>query len=177
MRAQTQAIESEQLSTLEDTVREMKELKHGSSAPLHTCRVIENSGVAYSMTLLALCGFHGRKEMVDLLLQEEAGIIYVYILHCPCMPWPGALAKLPDIWPCHGRESIPTDSITFLPNIILRWFVCLQIWIQSVLVQCMVLECPYLRWCSTALSSIAMTSLKSTCWSILFRKGLNCAEW
>jgi len=29
----------------------------------------------YSMTLLALCGFHGRKEMVDLLLQEGAGMV------------------------------------------------------------------------------------------------------
>jgi len=31
-------------------------------------------GVMYSMTLLALSGFHGRKKMADLLLQEEAGI-------------------------------------------------------------------------------------------------------
>ena len=51
----------------------MKESEGGSSAPLDTCRLTEKSGVAYSMTLLALCGFHGRKEMVDVLLKEGAG--------------------------------------------------------------------------------------------------------
>ena len=53
----------------------MKESEAGSSAPLDTCRLIEKSGVTYSMSLLALCGFefHGRKDMVDLLLKEGAG--------------------------------------------------------------------------------------------------------
>ena len=51
----------------------MKEFDGGSSAPLDTCCLTEKSGVAYSMTLLALCGFYGRKDMVDLLLKEGAG--------------------------------------------------------------------------------------------------------
>ena len=51
----------------------MKESDGGSSALLDTCRLTEKSGVAYSMSLLALCGFHGRKEMVDLLLKKGAG--------------------------------------------------------------------------------------------------------
>ena len=51
----------------------MKESESGSSLLLDTCHLIEKSGVAYSMSLLALCGFHGRKEMVDLLLKEGAG--------------------------------------------------------------------------------------------------------
>ena len=45
----------------------------GSSAILNTCRLMEKSGVAYSMTLLALCGFHGRKDMAVMLLKEGAG--------------------------------------------------------------------------------------------------------
>ena len=40
---------------------------------LDTCRVIEKSGVEYSMSLLALCGFHGKLKMVDILLEEGAG--------------------------------------------------------------------------------------------------------
>ena len=51
----------------------MKEPEGESSAVLDTCRLIEKSGVEYSMSLLALCGFHGREEMVDLLLEEGAG--------------------------------------------------------------------------------------------------------
>ena len=51
----------------------MKESKDVSGASLNTCRLIEKSGVTYSMSLLALCGFHGRKDMVDLLLEEGAG--------------------------------------------------------------------------------------------------------
>ena len=51
----------------------MKESKDVSGASLNTCRLMEKSGVAYSVSLLALCGFHGRKEMVDLLLKEGAG--------------------------------------------------------------------------------------------------------
>ena len=51
----------------------MKESESGSSLLLDTCHLIEKSGVAYSMSLLALCGFHGRKDMVDVLLKEGAG--------------------------------------------------------------------------------------------------------
>ena len=51
----------------------MKESEGGSSALLNTCHLKEKSGVTYSMSLLALCGFCGRKDMVDLLLKEGAG--------------------------------------------------------------------------------------------------------
>ena len=51
----------------------MKQSEGGSSAVLDTCRLVEKSGVEYSMSLLALCGFHGRMEMVDVLLDEGAG--------------------------------------------------------------------------------------------------------
>ena len=51
----------------------MKESKGGSSAVLDTCRLMERSGVEYSMSLLALCGFHGKIKMVDVLLKEGAG--------------------------------------------------------------------------------------------------------
>ena len=51
----------------------MKESEGGPSALLNTCRLMEKSGVTYSMSLLALCGFHGRKDMVDLLLEKGAG--------------------------------------------------------------------------------------------------------
>ena len=51
----------------------MKKSEAGSSALLDTCRLIEKCGVAYSMSLLAFCGIHGREDMVDLLLDEGAG--------------------------------------------------------------------------------------------------------
>ena len=51
----------------------MKESEGGSSALLNTCHLKEKSGVTYSMSLLALSGFLGRKDMVDLLLNEGAG--------------------------------------------------------------------------------------------------------
>ena len=51
----------------------MKESEGGSSALLDTCHLIEKSGVTYSMSLLALCGIHGKEDMVDLLLKEGAG--------------------------------------------------------------------------------------------------------
>ena len=51
----------------------MKDSEGGSSALLNTCRLMEKSGVTYSMSLLALSGSHGRKDMVDLLLEEGAG--------------------------------------------------------------------------------------------------------
>ena len=51
----------------------MKESEGGSSALLDTCHLIEKCGVTYSMSLLALCGFHGKEDMVDLLLKEGAG--------------------------------------------------------------------------------------------------------
>ena len=45
----------------------------GSSAILNVCRLMEKSGVVYSMSFLAFCGFHGRKEMAVMLLNEGAG--------------------------------------------------------------------------------------------------------
>ena len=66
----------------------MKESEAGSSALLDTCHLIEKSGVAYSMSLLALSGFHGREEMVDLLLDEGAGnpseMLINIEAHCAC---------------------------------------------------------------------------------------------
>ena len=68
-----QAIEIGNISTFEQSIQEMK--KSGTTAPLNACRLTKRNGMVYSMTLLALCGFHGRKEMVDLLLQEGAGMV------------------------------------------------------------------------------------------------------
>jgi len=51
----------------------MKEDEAGPFPYLDTCHRIEKNGVTYSMSLLALCGFHGRQDMVDLLLKEGAG--------------------------------------------------------------------------------------------------------
>ena len=52
----------------------MKKLKPGASTLLNICHVTKRNDVIYGVTLLALSGFHGRKDMVDLLLQEGAGI-------------------------------------------------------------------------------------------------------
>ena len=60
----------------------MKRSEAGSSALLDTCHLMEKSGVAYSMSLLAFCGFHGRKEMVDLLLMEGAGKYAIQSIMC-----------------------------------------------------------------------------------------------
>ena len=73
MHTHQQAIEDGEISKLEQAIQEMKESENGSSALLDTCRLIEKSGVTYSISLLALCGFHGRKEMVYLLLEQGAG--------------------------------------------------------------------------------------------------------
>ena len=56
----------------------------GSSAILNICRLMEKSGVAYSMSLLALCGFHGRKEMAVMLLTQGAGnaVILLFYRYC-----------------------------------------------------------------------------------------------
>ena len=66
----------------------MKGSEGRCSASLDTCRLIEKSGVAYSMSLLALCGFHGRQDMVDLLLDEGAGNSSEMLInieaHCAC---------------------------------------------------------------------------------------------
>ena len=51
----------------------MKESEAGSFPSLDTRRRIESGGLIYSMSLLAFCGFHGSKKMVDLLLKEGAG--------------------------------------------------------------------------------------------------------
>ena len=40
--------------------------------PLDVFRVLEGSGMVYAMTLMAFCGVHGQKEMVQLLLNEGA---------------------------------------------------------------------------------------------------------
>ena len=65
----------------------MKESEAGSF-PLDTRRRIESGGLIYSMSLLAFCGFHGRKNMVDLLLKEKAGNSAVMLSntepHCAC---------------------------------------------------------------------------------------------
>ena len=71
-----QAIEIGNISTFEQSIQEMK--KSGTTAPLNACRLTKGNGMVYSMTLLALSGFHGRKEMVDLLLQEGAGSYSFY---------------------------------------------------------------------------------------------------
>jgi len=68
-----QAIEIGNISTFEQSIQEMK--KSSATAPLNACRLTKGNGMVYSMTLLALCGFHGRKKMVDLLLQEGAGMV------------------------------------------------------------------------------------------------------
>lgn len=48
------------------------------------CFVVGN-GVEYTMTLLTFCGFHGQKDMVELLLGKGAGIrilsSHAYIVH------------------------------------------------------------------------------------------------
>ena len=66
----------------------MKKSEAGSSASLDTCHLKEKSGVAYSMSLLALCGIHGREDMVDLLLDEGAGnsseMLISIEAHCAC---------------------------------------------------------------------------------------------
>ena len=66
----------------------MKESEAGSSASLDTCRLIEERRVAYSMSLLALSGIHGREDMVDLLLDEGAGNSSEMLInieaHCAC---------------------------------------------------------------------------------------------
>ena len=69
----TQAIEEQDTPTLKQAIKELKTAGGGLVVLLDTCRLIRKSGVAYSVSLLALCGFHGRKDMVDLLLKEGAG--------------------------------------------------------------------------------------------------------
>ena len=66
----------------------MKESEAGFFPSLDTRRHIESGGLMYSISLLALCGFHGRKSMVDLLLKEGAGNSAVMLsnieAHCAC---------------------------------------------------------------------------------------------
>ena len=52
----------------------MKEVAHGILTPLDVFQVMEGSGMIYAMTLLAFCGLKGRKDMVELLLNEEASM-------------------------------------------------------------------------------------------------------
>ena len=51
----------------------MKASEAGSFPSLDTRRHIVKGGLLYSMSLLAFCGFHGRKDMMDLLLENGAG--------------------------------------------------------------------------------------------------------
>ena len=64
----------------------MKEFEAGSFPFLDTCRRIEGGGLVYSMSLLAFCSFHGRKDMMDLLLTYGAGnsavILIIMKAHC-----------------------------------------------------------------------------------------------
>ena len=66
----------------------MKNSEAGSFPSLDTCRRIEGGGLIYSMSLLALCGFHGRKDMMDLLLKNGAGNSTVMLINmsadCAC---------------------------------------------------------------------------------------------
>ena len=66
----------------------MKMSEGGSFPSLDTCRRIESSGFVYSMSLLAFCGFHGRKDMMDLLLKNGAGNSTVMLINmsadCAC---------------------------------------------------------------------------------------------
>ena len=66
----------------------MKESEAGSFPSLDTRRRVEGGGLIYSMSLLALCGFHGKEDMVDLLLKNGAGNSTVMLFnigaHCAC---------------------------------------------------------------------------------------------
>ena len=55
---------------------------------------LKKRGVAYSMSLLALCGFHGRKEMVDLLLEEGAGNANFFHTQLYICKWTGYRWKI-----------------------------------------------------------------------------------
>ena len=56
----------------------IKEVKSGPSVLLNACRVTVTNGVTYTMTLVAFCGFHQRKEMIDVLLKEGASMSMLY---------------------------------------------------------------------------------------------------
>ena len=66
----------------------MKKSEAGSFPSLDTRRRIEGGGLIYSMSLLALCGFHGREDMMKLLLHNRAGNSTVKLINmradCAC---------------------------------------------------------------------------------------------
>ena len=66
-----QAIESGDFSSFKRSISKMKEVAYHTLTPLDVYRVVEGSGMVYAMTLLALCGFHGRYDMVNSLVDEE----------------------------------------------------------------------------------------------------------
>lgn len=68
-----QAIECGDISSLEKAIHELKDCRDGSPEMLNAQRLTTGNGVKYYMTLLAFCGFHKRKDMVDLLMKEGAG--------------------------------------------------------------------------------------------------------
>ena len=50
----------------------MKTVAGKIRTPLDVFRVMDTSQLIYAMTLMAFCGFHGQKEMVQLLLDAGA---------------------------------------------------------------------------------------------------------
>ena len=74
-----QAIEHGDISSLEQAIHELKDLKHGSPELLNTHCLTTGNGVMYFMTLLAFCGFHKQRDMVNLLMKEGAGTCMIMI--------------------------------------------------------------------------------------------------
>ena len=66
-----QAIESGDFSSFKRSISKMKAVAYHTLTPLDVYCVVEGSGMVYAMTLLALCGFHGRYDMVNSLVDEE----------------------------------------------------------------------------------------------------------
>ena len=66
----------------------MKNSEAGSFPSLDTRRRIEGGGLIYSMGLLAFCGFHGREDMMNLLLKNGAGNSAIMLInmkaYCTC---------------------------------------------------------------------------------------------
>ena len=69
-----QASERHDYDSLKHSISEMKAAAStkGDLEPLDVFRVLEWSESVYAMTLVAFCAVHGRKEMVQLLLEEGA---------------------------------------------------------------------------------------------------------
>jgi len=58
----------------------MKVVVHGVPTPLDVFLMMQKSGMIYAMTLMAFCGFHRQKKMVQLLLDEGASKYWTKIL-------------------------------------------------------------------------------------------------